>query len=69
MQPGTGISLGINLILSYLILNKAPKGDDGAEEVDWLHAVKRRREALLEDCGAKSDRLKGEGAILAEEGR
>lgn len=39
------------------------------EEVDWLHAIKRRREILLEDCAAKSRRLKEEGALLAEEGR
>lgn len=39
------------------------------EEVDWLHAVKRRREVLLEDCAAKSRRLKDEGALLAEQGR
>ncbi|KAL0965253.1 hypothetical protein UPYG_G00278810 [Umbra pygmaea] len=45
---------------------------DGAEkedEVDWLHAIKRRREVLLEDCAAKSKRLKEEGAALALEGR
>lgn len=39
------------------------------EEVDWLHAVKRRREALLEDCEAKSKRLKNEGEVLAEQSR
>ncbi|XP_031173689.1 tetratricopeptide repeat protein 33 isoform X1 [Sander lucioperca] len=39
------------------------------EEVDWLHAIKRRREILLEDCAAKSKRLKDEGAMLAEHGR
>ncbi|KAM9841895.1 tetratricopeptide repeat protein 33 [Aulostomus maculatus] len=46
--------------------------DDGAhpdEDVDWLHAIKRRREILLEDCAAKSKRLMDEGAVLAEEGR
>ncbi|XP_023279775.1 tetratricopeptide repeat protein 33 [Seriola lalandi dorsalis] len=47
--------------------------DDGPgqdeEDVDWLHAIKRRREILLEDCAAKSRRLKDEGALLAEEGR
>uniref|UniRef100_A0A3Q2NQN4 Tetratricopeptide repeat domain 33 n=1 Tax=Fundulus heteroclitus TaxID=8078 RepID=A0A3Q2NQN4_FUNHE len=41
----------------------------GDEEVDWLHAIKRRKEILLEDCAAKSGRLKEEGARLAEEGR
>ncbi|KAM9338327.1 tetratricopeptide repeat protein 33 [Symphorus nematophorus] len=47
-------------------------GDDGPshdEDVDWLHAIKRRREILLEDCAAKSRRLKDEGAHLAEQGR
>lgn len=39
------------------------------EDVDWLHAIKRRREVLLEDCAAKSKRLKDEGAMLAGEGR
>ncbi|XP_071768086.1 tetratricopeptide repeat protein 33 [Centroberyx gerrardi] len=39
------------------------------DEVDWVHAVKRRREVLLEDCAAKSKRLKEEGAALAEQGR
>ncbi|KAJ8287005.1 hypothetical protein GJAV_G00045920 [Gymnothorax javanicus] len=42
------------------------KGDD---EVDWLHAIKRRREVLLEDCATKGQRLKDEGALLAEQGR
>ncbi|XP_037340332.2 tetratricopeptide repeat protein 33 [Pungitius pungitius] len=41
---------------------------DGVE-VDWLHAIKRRREVLMEDCAAKSGRLKEEGAVLAEHGR
>ncbi|KAK2816435.1 hypothetical protein Q7C36_022706 [Tachysurus vachellii] len=39
------------------------------EEVDWLHAIKRRREVLLEDCAAKSKRLKDEGTLLAEQSR
>ncbi|XP_033501947.1 tetratricopeptide repeat protein 33 [Epinephelus lanceolatus] len=39
------------------------------EDVDWLHAIKRRREILLEDCETKSKRLKDEGAMLAEHGR
>lgn len=43
--------------------------DEEEEEVDWLHAIKRRREILLEDCAAKSRRLKDEGALLAEQGR
>lgn len=44
-------------------------GGQAEEEVDWLHAIKRRRELLLEDCAAKSKRLKDEGALLAEKGR
>ncbi|XP_031658354.1 tetratricopeptide repeat protein 33 isoform X4 [Oncorhynchus kisutch] len=43
--------------------------EDGVDEVDWLHAIKRRREALLEDCAAKGNRLKEEGTVLAQEGR
>lgn len=43
-------------------------GGDG-EGVDWLHAVKRRRQVLVEDCAAKSRSLKDEGALLAEQGR
>ncbi|KAI1905269.1 hypothetical protein AGOR_G00014370 [Albula goreensis] len=39
------------------------------DNVDWLHAIKRRREVLLEDCAAKSKRLKDEGALLAEQER
>ncbi|XP_016299000.1 tetratricopeptide repeat protein 33-like isoform X1 [Sinocyclocheilus anshuiensis] len=39
------------------------------ERVDWLHVIKRRREVLLEDCAAKSKRLKDEGMLLAEQGR
>ncbi|XP_034047669.1 tetratricopeptide repeat protein 33 [Thalassophryne amazonica] len=39
------------------------------DEVDWLHAIKRRKEILQEDCVAKSKRLKDEGALLADQGR
>ncbi|KAM6903091.1 tetratricopeptide repeat protein 33 [Xenentodon cancila] len=39
------------------------------KDVDWLGAIKRRREVLLEDCDQKSKRLKDEGAQLAEQGR
>lgn len=39
------------------------------EGVDWQHAIKRRKDILLEDCAAKSKRLKDEGAHLAEQGR
>ncbi|KAG5834322.1 hypothetical protein ANANG_G00260310 [Anguilla anguilla] len=42
---------------------------EGEDEVDWLHAIKRRREVLLDDCATKSKRLKDEGALLAEQGR
>ncbi|XP_068430578.1 tetratricopeptide repeat protein 33 [Clinocottus analis] len=51
----------------------AEKPEDGGprpgDEVDWQHAIKRRREILLEDCAAKSQRLKDEGSVLAEHGR
>ena len=36
---------------------------------EWIHAAKRRRLILLEDCRTKSERLKHEGTILAENGR
>ncbi|XP_056146976.1 tetratricopeptide repeat protein 33 isoform X1 [Lampris incognitus] len=51
---------------------EAEGADDRAykdDEVDWLHAIKRRREVLLGDCAHKSKRLKDEGALLAEQGR
>lgn len=49
---------------------RAPDEDAPEKEsVDWLHAIKRRRGILLEDCAAKSKRLKDEGAHLAEQGR
>ncbi|KAM8829272.1 tetratricopeptide repeat protein 33 [Spinachia spinachia] len=44
-------------------------GPRAADEVDWLHAIKRRREVLMEDCAAKSGRLEEEGAVLAGHGR
>ncbi|CAN9504419.1 unnamed protein product [Ophioblennius macclurei] len=43
--------------------------DPRDDEVDWMHAVKRRREVLLEDCATRSKTLKDEGAVLAEQGR
>ncbi|XP_054614231.1 tetratricopeptide repeat protein 33 [Dunckerocampus dactyliophorus] len=50
--------------------DKAPDpGAEQDEEVDWLHAIKRRREILLEDCATNSKRLKDEGTLLAEQGR
>uniref|UniRef100_A0A5F8H7R3 Tetratricopeptide repeat domain 33 n=1 Tax=Monodelphis domestica TaxID=13616 RepID=A0A5F8H7R3_MONDO len=39
------------------------------EDVNWLHAIKRKKAILLEDCTEKSKRLKDEGAILAENRR
>ncbi|XP_069897194.1 tetratricopeptide repeat protein 33 isoform X3 [Dipodomys merriami] len=44
---------------------------DGVEndEGNWLHATKRRREILQEDCAEKSKQLKEEGANLAESKR
>lgn len=45
------------------------EGPDQEEDVDWLQVTKKRREVLLEDCGAQSRRLKDEGAQLAEQGR
>ncbi|XP_028318125.1 tetratricopeptide repeat protein 33 [Gouania willdenowi] len=46
-----------------------PEKDPKDEKVDWIHVIKRRREVLLEDCAAKSKRLKAEGEVLAEQGR
>lgn len=39
------------------------------DEGNWLHAIKRRKEILLEDCAEKSKQLKDEGANLAENKR
>lgn len=39
------------------------------EEGNWLHAIKRRKEILLEGCAEKSKQLKDEGASLAENKR
>ncbi|XP_062456348.1 tetratricopeptide repeat protein 33 [Rhea pennata] len=36
------------------------------DEDNWVHATKRRKEVLLEDCIKKSKQLKDEGADLAE---
>ncbi|XP_076844388.1 tetratricopeptide repeat protein 33 isoform X2 [Brachyhypopomus gauderio] len=49
----------------------AEKAEDNREleGMDWLHAIKRKREVLLEDCIAKSKRMKEEGVQLAENGR
>ncbi|KAE8636426.1 hypothetical protein XENTR_v10002988 [Xenopus tropicalis] len=40
-----------------------------SHEVDWLHAIKRKKGILLEDNTARSKRLKEEGSLLAEDGR
>ncbi|NXE35663.1 TTC33 protein, partial [Ptilorrhoa leucosticta] len=42
-------------------------GDD--DDTNWVHAAKRRKEILLEDCVRKSKELKDEGANLAENRR
>ncbi|XP_027719431.1 tetratricopeptide repeat protein 33 [Vombatus ursinus] len=39
------------------------------DDVNWLHAIKRKKAILLEDCAEKSKQLKDEGAILAENRR
>ncbi|XP_065517630.1 tetratricopeptide repeat protein 33 [Lathamus discolor] len=39
------------------------------DDANWLRAVKRRKEILLEDCLKKSKELKEEGANLAEKRR
>ncbi|TRY96218.1 hypothetical protein DNTS_013740 [Danionella cerebrum] len=50
--------------------SEQPEADDAEKEgIDWLHAIKRRREVLLEDCNAKSKRLKEEGVLLAQQER
>uniref|UniRef100_A0A8C6EI42 Tetratricopeptide repeat protein 33 n=1 Tax=Microcebus murinus TaxID=30608 RepID=A0A8C6EI42_MICMU len=36
------------------------------DEGNWLHAIKRRKEVLLEGSAEKSKQLKDEGASLAE---
>ncbi|KAG8599004.1 hypothetical protein GDO81_002835 [Engystomops pustulosus] len=43
--------------------------DIESDDVDWLHAIKRKKEILLEDNISKSQRLKEEGALLALNGR
>ncbi|KFQ28371.1 PREDICTED: tetratricopeptide repeat protein 33 [Merops nubicus] len=39
------------------------------DDANWVHATKRRKEILLEDCVKKSKELKDEGANLAENRR
>lgn len=38
------------------------------DEIDWLHPSKRKC-LVLEDSNTKSERLKNEGCLLAEQGR
>ncbi|NWY03750.1 TTC33 protein, partial [Nothoprocta ornata] len=45
----------------------AGAGEDADD--NWVHAAKRRKELLLEDCARKSKQLKEEGANLAENSR
>ncbi|XP_052631502.1 5'-AMP-activated protein kinase catalytic subunit alpha-1-like isoform X1 [Harpia harpyja] len=42
---------------------------DDDDDVNWVHATKRRKEILLEDCVKKSKQLKDESASLAENRR
>ena len=42
---------------------------EGNAIFEWISIAKRRRLILLEDCRTKSERLKQEGTILAENGR
>ncbi|XP_077478511.1 tetratricopeptide repeat protein 33 [Stigmatopora argus] len=53
--------------------SSVPKAMDRDDNVgsgpDWQQAVKRRRVVLLEDCAAKSQTLKEEGAALAQQNR
>lgn len=48
-----------------------PDVEDTEEDAifQWIHVAKRRKLILLEDCRTKSERLKQEGTILAENGR
>ncbi|NXN72726.1 TTC33 protein, partial [Himantopus himantopus] len=45
------------------------KGLADDDDANWVHATKRRKEILLEDCVKKSKELKDEGANLAENRR
>lgn len=52
--------------------DEEPDDEEKIEEdalFQWIHAAKRRKLILLEDCRTKSERLKQEGTILAENGR
>ncbi|KAM8961293.1 tetratricopeptide repeat protein 33 [Pelodytes ibericus] len=40
-----------------------------SDDVDWLNAIKRKKEILLEDTTGKSTQLREEGVILAQNGR
>lgn len=59
-------------MVQYFVADIEKAEDEGPnqdEDVDWLQVTKKRREVLLEDCGAQSHRLKDDGAQLAEQGR
>lgn len=67
-----GEKVSKSVVQQFEIEDERAEGDGEAgqdEEVDWLHAIKRKKEVLLEDCAAKSKRLTEEGTLLAEEGR
>ncbi|MEQ2168682.1 Tetratricopeptide repeat protein 33, partial [Goodea atripinnis] len=68
-----GEKVSKSVVQHFDVEDERSEGDDdeaGRDEgVDWLHATKKRKEMLLEDCAAKSRRLKEEGTMLAEEGR
>ena len=49
--------------------NEGAGEEQGVDLVDWLSAAKRRRLLLLEDNESKSQRLREEGAVLAENER
>ncbi|MED6288711.1 hypothetical protein CHARACLAT_029318 [Characodon lateralis] len=68
-----GEKVSKSVVQHFHVEDERSEGDDDEagrdEEVDWLHATKKRKEMLLEDCAAKSRRLKEQGTMLAEEGR
>lgn len=49
--------------------NEGAGGDQSEDGVDWLSVAKRRCLLLLEDNESKSQRLREEGAVLAENER
>ncbi|XP_013789500.1 tetratricopeptide repeat protein 33-like [Limulus polyphemus] len=67
-KVGQKISKEVSQVFTEASLNK----DEGCyipDDVDWLDSFKRRKAHLLEDCKSKSQRLKNEGTVLAENGR